>query len=89
MRTSLIETEQIEKFIRQEGDASEHLLMEARMQIDSELAQRVAFQKQTYQLIREYGRQQLRGEIHQAQKKIFSDSAYRKFQTRVRSYFKI
>jgi len=89
MRTSLIETEQIEKFMQHEGDVSERLLLEARMQVDSELAERVAFQAQTYQLIREYGRQQLRAEICRVQKKVFNESAYRKFQTRVRSYFKI
>lgn len=88
MRTSLIEAEQIEKFIQQQGVVSERLLIEARMQIDSELSQRVAFQKQTYKLVREYGRQQLRAEIHRAQQKVFSDLAYRKFQTKVRSYFK-
>jgi hypothetical protein len=89
MRTSLIEAEQIEKFIQQRGDLSERLLMEARMQVDSELAERVTFQKQTYQVIQQYGRQQLREEICRVQKKVFNESAYRKFQTRVRSYFKI
>ncbi|MEM6845026.1 MAG: hypothetical protein AAF632_22625 [Bacteroidota bacterium] len=89
MRTSLIETEQIEKFIRQEGDLSERLLMEARMQVDYELAERVTFQKQAYRVIQEYGRQQLRAEIRRVQKKVFKDLAYRKFQTKIRSYFKI
>ncbi len=89
MRTSLIEAEQIEKYIQQQGDISERLLMEARMQVDHELAERMAFQKQTYQLIREYGQRQLRREIRQVRKKVFSDSAYKKFQTKVRSYFKI
>lgn len=89
MRTSLIEAEQIEKYIQQQGDISERLLMEAQMQIDYELAERVAFQKQTYQLIREYGQRQLRREIRQVRKKVFGDSAYKKFQTKVRSYFKI
>ncbi|MEM9674624.1 MAG: hypothetical protein ACFB15_28780 [Cyclobacteriaceae bacterium] len=89
MRTSLIETEQIEKFIRQEGDISKRLFIEARMQIDRELAERVTFQQQTYQLIREYGRQQLRAEISRVQKKVFKDSVYQKFQTKVQSYFKI
>ena len=89
MRTSLIETEQIEKFIRQEGDISKRLFIEARMQIDRELAERVTIQQQTYQLIREYGRQQLRAEISRVQKKVFKDSVYQKFQTKVQSYFKI
>lgn len=89
MRTSLIETEQIEKFIQQEGDLSEQLLMEARMQVNSKLKDQVAFQQQTYQVIREYGRQQIRAEIYRVQQKVFKDSAYQKFQTKVRSYFKM
>ncbi|WKN40465.1 hypothetical protein [Tunicatimonas pelagia] len=89
MRTSLIETEQIEKYIQQRGDLSNRLLIEARMQVNHELAERVAFQKQTYRAIQEYGRQQLRAEICRVQRKVFSDSAYKKFQTKIRSYFKI
>ncbi|MEM9830555.1 MAG: hypothetical protein AAF944_07940 [Bacteroidota bacterium] len=89
MRTSLIETQQIEKYIQQQGNISERLLMEARVQVDYELAERVAFQKQTYRAIQEYGRQQLRAEIRRAQQKVFRDSAYKKFQTKIRSYFKI
>ncbi len=88
MRTSLIETERIEKYIHPQGNVGDRLLIEARMQIDGELAERVASQKQTYQIIREYGRKQFRAEICQVQKKVFGDSAYKKFQTKVRSYFK-
>ena len=88
MRTSLIEIEQIEKFLLHQDNTSEHLLMEARMQVNSELSDQIASQKQTYQLIHEYGRQQLRREIQKAQRKVFSDSAYLKFQNKIRSYFK-
>lgn len=102
MRTSLIETQQIEYYIQQRSSVSNHshkklnhqlasecLLIEARLQIDPELAERVAFQQQTYRVIQEYGRRQLLAEIQQVQKRIFGDSAYRRFQTKVRSYFKI
>lgn len=85
----MIETERIEKYIYRQSNVSDYLLMEAQIQVDDELSERVAFQKQTYQVIREYGRQQLRAEICQVQKKVFSDSAYRKFRAKVRSYFRI
>lgn len=88
MRTSLTETQRIEQFLFRQAKPEEHLLMEAEMYIDPSLIEKVEWQERTYQLIREYGRNQLRKEIRAVSQKLFSEPKHIRFQRKIRSIFK-
>lgn len=82
------EIEKIEQYLLKRGNPEEHLLMEAKMQLDSELADQVALQKQTYKVIVSYGRQQLRQEIQSIDRKVFRLPVYASFRSSILSIFK-
>lgn len=88
MRTSLIETAQIENWLLQDGDLSDRLVIEAKMLSSSEMKEKVQWQSATFDLARLYGRQKLHDEIKAVEQRLFHTSKYRSFQERIRSIFK-
>lgn len=87
MRTSLTELQQAEQYLQGEAEPEQHLLMEARLQIDQNLAEKLEAQQEAYVLIKQYGREQLRREIAQVEQRIFTRSVYRRFQKQIRAIF--
>lgn len=88
MQTSLQKTKQIENYLLKKGNADDRLLTEAYIQINIDLAEEVQNQKKTYDLIRAYGRRQLRNEIKKVNHKLFHASKYHSFQHKIWSIFK-
>ncbi len=88
MRTSLTEIEQIENLLFQKGDASDRLVLEARLMIDSKLRDKMTWQSKVYELITKYGRQKLRKEISLIEEELFNDPKHLSFQTRIKNIFK-
>lgn len=88
MRTSLIEVEQIEQWLYSQDDPQDHLLFEARLQLEPELGEKVKDQQLTYELIRRMGRNRFRDEIKGVEKRLFTNNLYRAFQERISSIFK-
>ncbi|MEM1137487.1 MAG: hypothetical protein AAGI07_16730 [Bacteroidota bacterium] len=86
MKTSL--TERIEQLLHKKGDLAERLLLEAQIQVNTELAEQVDFQKKAYKIIREYGKRKLREEINLVDKQLFENPKYISFQHKILSYFK-
>lgn len=87
MRTSLIETEQIEAHLLQRSDTGEALVFEAKMLLDPELKEKVQWQQKTYSLIKLYGRDQLRQEIESVHQKLFSEHQHKSFRQKIMSLF--
>ncbi|MCE7993979.1 MAG: hypothetical protein HEP71_18465 [Roseivirga sp.] len=87
MRTSLNEIEHIERHLSDRLPGEESLLMEARMCLDMELAQKVSLQEETYALVRQYGRKKLKAEIMLVEKKLFTSPGYAGFKQRILSLF--
>ncbi|MEQ6120233.1 hypothetical protein [Reichenbachiella sp. MALMAid0571] len=87
MRTSLIETAQIDQLVQKQGDPGERLLMEARIQVNDELSEKVNFQVMAYNIIHEYGRRKLRKEIAQIDKQLFTSRKHLDFRNKILSYF--
>lgn len=87
MRISLIEVQKIENFLLGSDIPSEQLVMEARIILDSDVADKVSWQRKTYHLVHDYGREKLREEIRAIDHKLFSDRKYQTFQDRIRSIF--
>lgn len=87
MKTSLTELQLIEDFLLVNTIAEDKVLMQARQILQPDLKQSVYWQKKTYRLIETYGRAQLRREILQVDKKLFSAPAHFSFSERIKSFF--
>jgi hypothetical protein len=87
MKTSWNETELIEKHIRGFSDTGDALLFEAQLILDSNLSDRVQWQRSTYEIIHNYGRRQLKKEIEAVHQKLFTQPAYLSFSQKIRILF--
>ena len=88
MQTSLIETREIEAYLKKFQQPEDSVLFQAKLILQSNLAENVKWQEKTYQLIRIYSRKKLREEIAEAEKKLFEDTAFRSFRNKITSLFK-
>ncbi len=87
MRTSLIETERIEAHLLKLFDPGDSLVFEARLLLDAELNKKVAWQEKTYNMIRIYGRDQLKKEIESVHQKLFTQPEHTSFSQKIRRLF--
>jgi hypothetical protein len=87
MRTSLIETEQIEAHLLKLSGPGDSLVFEARLLLDAELSEKVAWQEKTYNIVRIYGRDQLRKEIESVYQKLFTQPEHTSFSQKIRRLF--
>lgn len=87
MRTSLNEIKAIEQHLLQEAPPEDNLLFEANLILDPELKEKVQWQQKTYQLVRTYGRKQLRAEIEAVHQQLFTQARHRSFRQKVLSLF--
>ncbi len=87
MRTSLIETEQIEAHLLQLSDTGDALVFEAKMLLEPELKEKVLWQHKAYKIVRQYGREQLRQEIASAHHKLFSEEQHQSFRQKIMRLF--
>lgn len=87
MRTSLIETEQIEAHLLRLSEPGDALVFEARLLIEPDLQIKVDWQKAVYHLVKAYGRNQLKKEIETIHTKLFSQSEHRSFSQKIRQLF--
>ncbi len=88
MRTSLIETEQLDKYLHQSAESSEALLTEAKLMLSPTLRDKLYWQANTHDLIHLYGREKLRKEINAIENRLFTKPKYRSFQERISAIFK-
>ena len=87
MRTSLIETQEIDRYLNDEMTTMSRLVFESRMLVDPSLKEKVNYQKKADALIKAYGRQKLKQEIENIDQMLFSDAKFKSFQTKVFSIF--
>jgi hypothetical protein len=84
MRTSLIETKQIDDYLFHSADAH---LFEAKLILQPALREKMQWQQRAYEVIQAFGRQQLRAEIEAVHQKLFSEPEHRGFSQRIRALF--
>lgn len=87
MRTSLIETAQIDEWLTGQISIEDGLVMEARLQTNPELKEKAIWQQRTYELIRIYGQERLKEEIAAIEGELFQHSRFRTFQRIIFSVF--
>ncbi|SEN65035.1 hypothetical protein SAMN05216436_11974 [bacterium A37T11] len=88
MRTSLNELHMAEAYLFDKAFAGDYLLFEARLLIEPGLREETQWQQKTYELVREYGRRQLRKEICMVEKQLFSEPEHRSFRQRIAGFFR-
>ncbi|HEY8929732.1 MAG TPA: hypothetical protein VIM55_11105 [Mucilaginibacter sp.] len=87
MRTSLLETEQIEAHLLQRSAPAHALLFDAKLLLNDDLADKLNWQKATYTVIKNYGRNQLKKEIEAVHQSLFSEARHRSFSEKIRRIF--
>ena len=87
MRTSLPETEQIEASLMRLSEPGDALVFEARLLLEPELRDKMLWQQKTYSIIRQYGRDQLKGEIAAVHRQLFTDGAHQSFRQKIMRVF--
>lgn len=88
MRISLNEIKKIEDHLQGDLPAEEDILVEVRALIDPTFATNLAAQQDSYQIIRAYGRKQLRQEIENIHQQLFSEEQHYSFRRMIFSLFK-
>lgn len=83
MRTSLIEAQQIEAYLMWLSEPGDALVFEARLLLEPELAEKVQWQKETYKIIRQYGRDQLKKEIEAVHQQLFNEPKHTGFRQKI------
>jgi len=87
MRTSLIETEQIEAHLLHLSEPGDTLVFEARLLLDPELHEKMQWQQEAYRMVKLYGRDQLKKEIEAVHQKLFTQPEHLSFSQKIRRLF--
>lgn len=87
MTTSWNETQQIEAVLIGTASPGDTLLFEAKLMLDNELADKLMWQQKTYNVIKQYGRRQLKAEIEAVHQKLFTQPAHSSFSQKIRQLF--
>lgn len=87
MRTSLIETEQIEAHLLQRSEPGDQLVFEARLLLAPELGEKLQWQQEAYRVVKLYGRDQVKLEIEAVHQKLFTQSEHLNFRQKIRRLF--
>lgn len=87
MRTSLIETEQIEAHLLQLSNPGDTLVFEAKLLLDHELSDKLHWQSAAYNTVKLYGRNQLKKEIESVHQSLFSEARHKSFSEKIRQIF--
>ncbi len=77
MRTSLVEIQVIEA----------HLMAGKPLPAGEDMADKLHWQQQAYEVVQLYGRKQLKAELDTVHDKIFAGSAFWRFRRRIARYF--
>ncbi|CAN5170499.1 hypothetical protein BH09BAC6_BH09BAC6_09710 [soil metagenome] len=88
MRTSLIETGQIDMHLLKQGTTEDRLLFEAMLLLDPALNERVQWQQKAHEMITQYGRKQLKAEIAAIHQQLFSGPKHQSFRNKIWRLFK-
>lgn len=87
MKTSLNELRLIEQHLLTGLEDEESFLFEAKLILQPGLKEEVYWQHKTYQIIQEYGRQQLKAEIEKIHQTLFHTNAHQSFRRRIMRLF--
>ena len=87
MRTSLLETEQIEAHLMRLSEPGDALVFEAGLLLEPGLKDKMLWQQKTYGIIRQYGRTALKQEIENVHQKLFTEARHQSFGQKIMHLF--
>jgi hypothetical protein len=87
MMTSWNETKQIEAHIMGTAGHGDALVFEAKLMLDNDLADKVIWQQNTYETIRQFGRRQLKKEIEIIHQQLFTQPQHSSFSQKIKRLF--
>ena len=87
MKTSLIETGQIEAHLLQRSEPGDQLVFEARLLLEPELHEKIQWQQEAYRMVKLYGRDQLKQEIEAVYQKLFTQKEHLSFSQKITRLF--
>ncbi|TSD67374.1 hypothetical protein FFF34_008270 [Inquilinus sp. KBS0705] len=87
MRTLLTETAEIDAHLHNTQQPGDALLFEARLILSPELREKVQWQQQTLALVQQYGRKQLRTQIQDVHRQLFSLPQHQSFREKIMRLF--
>ena len=87
MRTSLNEIKEIEGYLLETDSIENRLVLEAKLCIDADLAEKTAIQKEVYHQVKVYARRQLKAEISTVEHKLFTEAQHSGFRQKVLRFF--
>lgn len=88
MKTSLDNLQLMEDCLLGQASGEQRLLFEAKLLLDPMLREDAYWQRKTYRIVRDYGRQQLRDELERVHQVLFTAPQHRKFCDRVLGFFR-
>ncbi|GAA4200747.1 hypothetical protein GCM10022289_12970 [Pedobacter jeongneungensis] len=88
MKTSLHELRSIEHYLLSDNKDGESFLFEAKLILQPELEKRVYWQNKTYQMVRNYGRKQLKNELNNIHETLFNTDEHQSFRQKVMRLFR-
>lgn len=88
MKTSLIETKQIEEYLLGIIDEQDAALFEARLILDKTLEEKTYWQGSIYKMVRLYSRKKIKSELEALHQKLFKEPQYSGFRHKINSLFK-
>lgn len=88
MTTSWNETKQIETHLLGTAEPGEALLFDTKLLLDTELADKVIAQRKAYEIVKQFGRKQLKKEIEAIQQTLFTHPKHIRFSQKIRQLFK-
>ena len=87
MMTSLTETAQIDAYILGTAQPGDALVFEAKMLLAPELKEKFFWQKKATELVKQYGQKQLRQEIEDIHRQLFTLPEHAGFGNKIRRLF--
>ena len=84
----MTETEQLEGYLLHTIHPEERLVIEARLLLHPGLKEKALWQQDTYALIKNYGRRELRAEIENIHKRMFAEKKFKTFRQKILFIFK-
>jgi len=88
MRTSLNELQMLEQYLAHQLEPQDNLLIEAKLLVDKRLQDKLYWQRRSYQLVKTYGREQLRQQLNRVEEELFTEPAHKRFVHKIKQYFR-
>ena len=89
MRTSLNNILKTEQYLTGQLAPEDQLLYDARLIVDQDLKEQTQWQQHTYEVIRAYGRMQIRKQLEQMHDKLMTEPQHAGFRNKIRKIFSL